>query len=394
MQRVFDMSHRNQADPEFDEMLSAIAEYVRAGAGNDNSVAFAKLTHFGLIVGVGGSKKMIMPYRDGDDTAVEGPGDLYSLEELERLNLGSLTPVVEGLIHESETIVLGGRPKVGKSRIAHQLALSLVDGQPFLGMAVPTPRRVLLLDLENGGRGLRDRLIKMSATTTAKDRLFVAFSDTLADPKLTNTPEGMAHLRDLLNRTRAEVLVIDPWRLWLGGDENDSAQVVSGLKALSELRRDHPALVILIIHHVRKESGESPKKLLEDPRLWTENLSGHHALMSHAHAGYGLERRMEDNEELIVFGGVARNVEPMTLILEEDSATLRFDVCRNEEAALKVMTPMERTLWIQAKSLGSFRFTDLGQASGSKNKKAISGMLKKAQEHGILVKIGGHYKTA
>jgi hypothetical protein len=363
------------------------------GAANDSSPAFAKPTSLGLIVGLGGSKWDVIPHRDGEDSAVEQMGDLYSLEELERLELGSLTPVVEGLVHESETVVLGGRPKVGKSRIVHQLALSLVDARPFLGMAVPAPRRVLLLDLENGGRGLRDRLIKMSATTAAKDRLFVAFSDTLADPRLTNTPEGLDHLRDLLNRTRADVLIIDPWRLWLGGDENDSAQVVSGLKALSELRRDHPTLTIIIVHHVRKESGESPKKLLEDPRLWTENLSGHHALMSHAHAGYGLERRMEDGEELIVFGGVGRNVEPMTLILEEDSATLRFDVCRNEEAALKVMTPKERGFWATAKSLNSFRFTDLGQASGSKNKKAISGMLKKAQEHGILVKIGSHYKA-
>jgi hypothetical protein len=393
MPRVMDLTRKNQTDPDFDEMMSVVAEYLRAGAINDSSPAFAKPTYLGLIVGAGGAKWMVTPYRDGEATAVEEMSDLYSLEELEGLNLGSLTPVVEGFIHESETIVLGGRPKVGKSRIVHQLALSLVDAQPFLGMAVPTPRRVLLLDLENGGRGLRDRLIKMSATTAAKDLLFVAFSDTLADPKLTNTAEGLDHLRDLLNRTGAEVLIIDPWRLWLGGDENDSAQVVNGLKALSELRRDHPTLTIIIVHHVRKESGESPKKLLEDPRLWTENLSGHHALMSHAHAGYGLERRMEDDEELIVFGGVARNVEPMTLILEEDSATLRFDVCRNEEAALKVMTGTERGLWSTGKSLGSFRFTDLVQASGSKNKKAISGMLKKAQEHGVLVKVGSHYKV-
>ena len=266
MPRVMDLTRKNQTDPDFDEMMSVVAEYLRAGAINDSSPAFAKPTYLGLIVGAGGAKWMVTPYRDGEATAVEEMSDLYSLEELEGLNLGSLTPVVEGFIHESETIVLGGRPKVGKSRIVHQLALSLVDAQPFLGMAVPTPRRVLLLDLENGGRGLRDRLIKMSATTAAKDLLFVAFSDTLADPKLTNTAEGLDHLRDLLNRTGAEVLIIDPWRLWLGGDENDSAQVVNGLKALSELRRDHPTLTIIIVHHVRKESGESPKKLLEDPR--------------------------------------------------------------------------------------------------------------------------------
>jgi hypothetical protein len=115
--------------------------------------------------------------------------------------------------------------------------------------------------------------------------------------------------------------------------------------------------------------------------------------MSHAHAGYGVERRMENNEEMIVFGGVARNVEPMTLILEEDPATLRFDVCRNEQAALKVMTLTERGLFKQAQTLGEFRFTDLEQTSGTKNKKAISEMLKKAQEHGVIVKIGSHYKA-
>jgi len=188
-------------------------------------------------------------------------------------------------------------------------------------------------------------------------------------------------------------LVIDPWRLWLGGDENDACQVVAGLKALSELRRNHPTLTIVIVHHVRKESRESPKKLLEDPSLWTENLSGHHALMSHAHAGYGLERRMEADEEMIVFGGVGRNVEAMTLILEEDPTTLRFDVCRNEQAAVKVMTATERGLWALARSRGEFRFTDLEQASPSKNKKAISSMLKKAQEHGVLVKVGNHYRV-
>jgi hypothetical protein len=375
-----------------------IARYLEEHNGRIDKIYCERYSK-GLAVIVEGEQDMryLLCELDGTNFPVDSDGvtlgDLFSLRELEGLDLGPQRVVVEGLIHEAETIVIGGRPKVGKSRLVHQLALALVDAQPFLGMAVPLPRRVLLLDLENGGRGLRDRLVKMSSDTVAKDCLFVAFSDTLADPRLTNTPAGLVHLRELLNRSGADVLIIDPWRLWLGGDENDSEQVVRGLKALSELRRDHPTLTIAIVHHVRKESGESPKKLLEDPRLWTENLSGHHALMSHANAGFGLERRMENEEEMLVFGGVGRNVEPKTLILQEDPATLRFDVCRNEQAAMKVMTPAERALWRTAQSLDRFRFTDLEQASASKNKKAISDMLKKAQEHGVLVKIGSHYKV-
>jgi len=314
----------------------------------------------------------------------------YSLEDLLALPLPPRVPIVEGLIHESETVIIGGRPKVGKTRIVHQLGLSLVSVLPFLGMSVPARRRVLLIDLENGLYGIRDRLSRMTAGV-APTGLHVAASDTLADPKLTFTSAGMDFLKRQLERTLADVLIVDPWRLWLGGDENNAEQVVNGLKALSELRREQPKLAIVIVHHVRKENADSPKKLLEDPRLWADNLSGHHALISHAHGAFGLERRTENDEEMIVFGGISRSAEPKTLILEEDTSTLRFDVCRNEEAALKVMTPVERTLWRQARGLEQFRFSDLEQKSGSTNKKAISGMLKKAQEHGVVIKTANTY---
>src|SRR5215467_3873633 len=135
---------------------------------------------------------------------------------------------------------------------------------------------------------------------TPSPTFFVAVSETLADPRLTNTPEGIDYLNGLLDRTRADVLIIDPWRLWLGGDENNGEHVVKGLKALSELRRNRPKLTIIIVHHVRKEKAESPKRLLQDPRLWSDNLSGHHALISHAHAAFGLERSTEQDEEEMI----------------------------------------------------------------------------------------------
>src|SRR6202023_3637929 len=102
---------------------------------------------------------------------------------------------------------------------------------------------------------------------------------------------------------------IDPWRLFLGKDENNAEEVVNGLKRLSRLRSSHPLLAIVIVHHVRKDKFENPRNLLAEPRLWTDAISGHHALSSHLNACYGLERqRMEDGgDELIVFGGVARN---------------------------------------------------------------------------------------
>jgi hypothetical protein len=66
-----------------------------------------------------------------------------------------------------------------------------------------------------------------------------------------------------------------------------------------------------------------------------ENVSGHHALVSHVDACFGLER---EGNDLIAFGGVARNSVTSTQMLEEDLESLRFEVANGEQAAKTVMT--------------------------------------------------------
>ena len=123
--------------------------------------------------------------------------------------------------------------------------------------------------------------------------------------------DGAERLRALVDEVAPDVLIIDPWRLWLGRDENDARDIVNGLKVLSSIRRCQPRLGIVIVHHVRKEKFDSPKRLLQDPSLWADAVSGHHALMSHVDASFGLERQNDENENaLIVFGGIARNALP------------------------------------------------------------------------------------
>jgi hypothetical protein len=173
----------------------------------------------------------------------------------------------------------------------------------------------------------------------------------------------------MIEKTAAEVLIIDPWRLWLGKDENNAEEVVRGLRALFSLRESYPLLTIIIVHHVRKEKFESPRKLLADPRLWVESVSGHHALISHVDACYGLERQREDDgEEWIVFGGIARNTDPRTLLLEDDEDTLRFEVRHSEDALEAVLTKKEREIWSAAVKLANFGFNELAETAGATNR--------------------------
>jgi hypothetical protein len=205
---------------------------------------------------------------------------------------------------------------------------------------------------------------------------------------LNAAPDGVAKLKSLIEQTGAEVVIIDPWRLWLGGDENSAEDIVRGLRALSSLRESNPRLTIVIVHHVRKDRFESPRNLLADSRLWIESVSGHYALASHTDACFGLERQRDnDGEEWIAFGGIARNTEPRTILLEDDEDTLRFEVRRGDAVLGAILTPREREIWkAAAKFKRVFGFNELITEAGVTNRKAVSSMLKKAESHGLITR--------
>jgi hypothetical protein len=365
----------------FDGVVKQIGEYARQNAAGDIDVAFAKPTGHGLFIGIGDSEFMFSQFTDPADSEEDlTASGLFSFDQLRDLDLPKPDPVVEDLMFEGETIALAGRPKVGKTRLVHHCALSIARGTQFLGMKTPRPRRVLIIDLENRPWAIRDRLLRMAGDGPKPHGLYLWCTNSLTTDVLNATAQGIAKLKELLERTAAEVVIIDPWRLWLGGDENNAGDVVGGLRELSKLRETNPTLTIIIVHHVRKDRFESPRNLLTDSRSWIESVSGHYALASHVDACFGLERQRDDKgEEFIVFGGIARNTEPRTILLDEDEETLRFEVRQGHAVMEAVLTPKEREIWqVASKMKGDFRFTDLITAAHVTNKKAVSSMLKTA----------------
>ncbi|HEY1757744.1 MAG TPA: AAA family ATPase [Bryobacteraceae bacterium] len=385
---------KHQLGNALDSVLFEIQSYVEKTAIGDLASAFTNPTHHGLLVGVGESKYFLSPFTGNamDDGPL--PSGLLSFDELRALPIRTLEPVVENLIFEGETVLLAGRPKVGKTRLVHQLAFVLEGGTPFLGLNIPKQRRVLIVDLENRPGALRDRLIRMAGQRTAAPGLFIWSAQSLREDVINATQAGVARLQAMIKKAHADVLIIDPWRLWLGADENDAERVVQGLRALASLRESRPRLTIIIIHHVRKERFDSPRKLLADPNLWVESVSGHHALLSHVDSCYGLERqRDESGEEMIVFAGVARNTDPRVLLLEDDEETLRFEVRKSEDALQDVLTPKEKEIWKVAMTLVKFGFNELVTASKVTNRKAVSSTIKKAESHGRLIALDKRYEV-
>jgi hypothetical protein len=318
--------------------------------------------------------------------------DLLTVERLLELKLLKPRAYIERLLHEGETVAVAGRPKVGKSRAAMQMALALVNGESFLGCAVPKAATVLMIDFENRFAALSERFRLMNGNTDGYKRLHIWSAKSLSSDLPNGSDPGKERLRALVENVRPDVLIIDPWRLFLPGNENDAVDVVRGLRILAALREHNlEHLAIVIVHHLRKDRSDNPETLLDDPYMWSESLSGHHALLSHVDACLGLERR----DELIVFGGISRNADPPRLVLEEDDS-LRFTVAGNEEAASKVMTPAQAAIWAVARTMGSFTFTELVSKANAKSKGVVTKALRTAESHGLLThsgdgKKGDHY---
>ena len=248
-----------------------------------------------------------------------------TLVELRTRQIERPREVVRGPISEGETVLIVGRPKTGKSRLTLQLARDLSRGEPFLGHAIPQPRRVLMIDLENRHAVVRERFLKMAPEPIDSDEnISIYAAETLSSDPVGLDGDGFENLITLIEKTNPDVIVFDTWRLLIGASgENKAEAVVRGLRRLSDLRKDRPQLVTIIVHRLRKQNSDQKTILRNDPYDWVENLSGHHALIGHVDACYGIERESSTNgDELIVFGGVARNAASTCTLLDEDEETL------------------------------------------------------------------------
>lgn len=316
-----------------------------------------------------------------------GPS-ILSLENLRKADLPEPTPIVENFLHAGETVMVVGRPKQGKSLLMQQLALCASRGEPFLGREIQGPQRVLYLDLENSFPFVKKRFGKMSVPDAQDSNVVIYSPGTLADESLTlGSPRGLPNLKSLLEEFRPTILIVDPWRLYCGGDESKVTEMVKALRQVASLREILPDLATIIVHHLRKSQGDKKNKvkLRDSPSDWVEGASGSYSLVGHCDATFGLDREQErGKEELIVFGGVARNFSVKSVLLTHDEDDLTFSVASGQEVLSSLLTPAEDKLWEIARGLRVFTFTELLEARGNKNKDGLSKMLKKAKRQGLI----------
>ncbi len=161
--------------------------------------------------------------------------------------------VEPGLLPPQGILFVGGEPKVGKSLLVANLALSLAAGVDRIGFPIPAPRRVLVCQFELPVAQFVSRLALMrrAVGAAADERLLV---DTRASGHLLSAAQGLGHFVEAAKAAAAEVIVLDPLYSAHDQDENDTRAMAALCQALLRLR-DASRAALVVVHHVRKSIG-------------------------------------------------------------------------------------------------------------------------------------------
>ena len=184
---------------------------------------------------------------------------IVTLGEIHRMKREFPAPLIDGLLEPGDSLLISGQGGLGKSLVTLSLSLSVAAGKRlFDNFAIKEPHAVLLLQSENSLKATKDRLTALlfghrdradyEDYKSAMDRIFTGMIED--DCRIAGDilkPDFADILRESLEATKADLLVLDPLISYHRQQENDN----TGMReALDELTRIvGPKTAIVVTHH-------------------------------------------------------------------------------------------------------------------------------------------------
>jgi hypothetical protein len=230
-----------------------------------------------------GATQLDTPADDPTEPATPVPLDIRWVDDLDRHAMPPEPPVlVDGLLRRGEMCVFGAPRAIGKTWLAYNLAIGLARGEgTFLGnLEVRRPANVLYLqgELDQWGSATRWKLLTGIASPlphVAETFDRVRFR-TVKRRAMRGTPGGTvteeyidAHIDDRIEQAiidnHIDVVIVDPWAVYLAGAENSNDEVEAVLGQLREITL-RTGVAWVIIHHITGKAERSSWTEPED--LW------------------------------------------------------------------------------------------------------------------------------
>lgn len=189
------------------------------------------------------------------EEAVPRPSDArrvrYTGSELLSASFPEPVWVVPGLVPEGLTI-LAGRPKLGKSWLALQIAFAKACGGMVLGRPVAAGK-VLYLALEDGARRLQNRMREQEWTTEAAENTVFILAETL---------DGFERL---LAHEQPDFCVVDTFAKLVQGsglDHDNATQNTDVWGRLHTLAQTTGTALLVVEHHKKAFAGDGVSDIL------------------------------------------------------------------------------------------------------------------------------------
>ena len=243
----------------------------------------------------------------------------WTVSELYQAELPTLNWVVPELL-PAGLASLAGRPKMGKSLLALQLAAAVASGGVFLGHEVEAGR-VLYLALEDSPQRLQERMRRLQVTESAPIRLCTQW------PEL-DRPQGVMELVRCVHKTKPLLVVIDTLSRALHAETAYQSDLVSTIMSgLHRLAHNRGCCVLTVDHH--RKSGQG--------RDVVNDLLGHASKAAALDTVWGLYSGREGHGVSLSVTG--REVTPCELALEFDPNSGMWQLQPEPEGA-----PMDGTM--------------------------------------------------
>lgn len=202
--------------------------------------------------------------------------------------------------------VIGGYPGVGKSRAATGLAVAGATGKSWMGHEVHANFRTMILQVENGSYRLKQEMEDIMKSVPAKIDLddFLRVTEPPTYGFDFSDENFKQELREHINEFDPSVIIIDPWNRVVEGDKVTDYRLALDaiMSCLPEEAENKPAVVV--IHHLRKKSGNSERKLGRD---LLHELAGSYQLGSAARCVFAIEAGSSDPDDTTIVTTCCKN---------------------------------------------------------------------------------------
>lgn len=169
----------------------------------------------------------------------------WTLKEALETNLPDIQWLIKDILPQG-FFFLAGRPKIGKSFMTLQMAISIVTGQKFLGHEIVKTGRVLYVSLEDNIRRIVKRANNMGLVSDFKNLEMLEIVETM-DPL---NKGGLVKLIERLNKKKYALCIIDTYaKAFLMKDNNDAVEATKCLKPLYEMTRGGDFTFGFVDHH-------------------------------------------------------------------------------------------------------------------------------------------------